>query len=105
MAHLTSVVADERLARGAQPDDLIGSILASDAFTRHTPERQRAFLTDQIATMLSAGYISTGESIVWTLYLLARHPEAQQRARAEVTDRGRRRGAIRSTTLPRRGDQ
>lgn len=81
---LTTAVADERLARTEQPDDLLGAVMATEAFQAYTPERQRIFLADQVATMLSAGYVTTGESIFWALYLLARHPAAQQRAREEI---------------------
>jgi cytochrome P450 len=48
------------------------------------PERKRAFLVDQVVTLLAAGFVTTGESIFWGLYLLAKYPAAQQRARAEI---------------------
>jgi len=37
---------------------------------------------------LTAGFVSTGESMFWTLYLLARHPEVQARVQAEVRTGG-----------------
>ena len=84
MDRLTAAVADERLARATLADDLLGAVMATAAFAELTPERKRAFLADQVATLLAAGYVTTGESIFWGLYLLAKHPAAQRRARAEV---------------------
>lgn len=86
MDRLTEAVADERLARATQPDDFIGNIIGSAAFATFTPERKRSFLANQVATMLAAGYITTGESIFWGMYHLAKHPTAQQRARAEIIE-------------------
>ena len=84
MNRLTLAAADERLARVTQPDDFFGAVMATPQFAAFTPERKRAFLADQVATLLSAGYVTTGESTFWSLYLLAKHPAAQQRAREEV---------------------
>jgi cytochrome P450 len=81
---LSGAAADERLSRTQQADDLLGAVMATEAFQAYTPERKRTFLADQISTLLSAGYVTTGESIFWSLYLLAKHPDAQRRARAEV---------------------
>lgn len=84
MHRLTETFVDERLAGAAQPDDLIGEVMATAAFAEFTPERKRAFLADQVSTMLTAGFVTTGESIFWALYFLAKHPAAQQRARADI---------------------
>lgn len=84
MDRLTEAVADARLALSAQPDDLLGALMATPEFAAFPPARRRAFLADQAATLLAAGYVTTGESIFWSLYLLAKHPAAQARARAEV---------------------
>jgi cytochrome P450 len=84
MDWLTQEVADRRLARADQPDDLIGAVMASEGFAALSPGRRRALLADQVATLLAAGYVTTGESLFWGLYLLAAHPAAQTRARTEV---------------------
>jgi cytochrome P450 len=84
MERLTAAVADERLARATLLDDFIGNIMQTAAFAAFKPERKRAFLADQVVTLLAAGFVTTGESIFWGLYLLAKHPAAQQRARAEI---------------------
>jgi len=81
---LTAAVADERLARATPSDDLIGGLMETEAFAAYNPERKRAFLADQVVTLLAAGFVTTGESMFWALYLLARHPAAQARARTEI---------------------
>lgn len=77
-------IADHRLAGHDAADDVIGALMAS-AFMRELPiERRRIVLRHNIASLLTAGYVSTGESMFWVLYHLARHPGAQSRARADV---------------------
>lgn len=95
MDRLAEAVADERLSRTTQPDDLIGAVMATAEFRAYAPARQRTFLADQVTTLLAAGYVTTGESIFWGLYLLARHPAAQARARAGIlAETGAGRGVV-----------
>jgi cytochrome P450 len=77
-------IVDERRASVDCPDDLIGASMQSRVYLELEPEKQRKFLRDLIASMLTAGSVSTGESMFWALYLLARHPAVQARARAEI---------------------
>jgi cytochrome P450 len=42
---------------------------------------------DEVMTMLLAGHETTSNAVSWTLYLLARHPEAQEKLRAELSAR------------------
>ncbi|KIY67416.1 cytochrome P450 [Cylindrobasidium torrendii FP15055 ss-10] len=42
-------------------------------------------MVDQVLTFLGAGHETTASGLSWTLWLLASHPEAQNRLRAEVT--------------------
>jgi cytochrome P450 len=41
-------------------------------------------IRDELVTMLNAGHDTVTDAIVWTMVLLARHPDAKQEARAEV---------------------
>lgn len=82
------LIVDEELERAVGADDLIGATICSSKFGEFTRERQRRFLRDQIASMLTAGFVSTGESMFWALFLLARHPQVQARARAEIRGNG-----------------
>jgi cytochrome P450 len=74
----------ERRARGRQAadgshgDDLLGLLLDSD-------------LTDgqvrhELVTMVIAGHETVAAALAWTLMLLAEHPPAQDRVRAELAD-------------------
>jgi cytochrome P450 len=81
---LLYAIADKRLAMAEQPEDVIGAVLASPATLALPLERRRLLLRDLIASMLSAGYVSTGESMYWALYHLARYAGVQARAREEV---------------------
>ena len=60
--------------------------MGTPAFAAFTLERKRTFLADQVSTMLTAGFVTTGESIFWGMYLLAKHPAVQERARVEVLE-------------------
>lgn len=74
---------NKRRAHGVRGDDLVARMLA----TRH-PETGDAMtdeqLIDNLATFLLAGHETTAKALTWTLYLLARSPEWQERVRAEV---------------------
>lgn len=41
-------------------------------------------LRDEVVSLFVAGYETTANALAWTWYLLARHPEVEARARAEV---------------------
>lgn len=77
-------IADERLESPAQSDDLVGALIRAPAFGALPRDRQRKTVRDLIASMMTAGYVSTGEAMFWTLHLLSLHPEIQARARAEI---------------------
>jgi cytochrome P450 len=74
----TSVTAQEK------DEDLIGNAISSRYFQTLGDQQRLRFVRDLVASMLSAGYVTTGESLFWSLYLLARHTPAQERARREV---------------------
>lgn len=67
----------------ADAGDLLAMLLA--ARDEETGEGLTdAELREQILTFLVAGYETTAVALAWTLSLLARHPEAADRLRAEV---------------------
>ncbi|MFI6044004.1 cytochrome P450 [Nocardia sp. NPDC051321] len=53
-----------------------------DEVTRR--DNDRAQILNEFLTFLTAGSETTPSAIAWTCYLLARHPEIQERIRAEV---------------------
>ena len=75
--------------RAAYPDaaaagDLLGRLIAA-----RDPETGRPMgeemLVNNVLTLLEAGHETTAKALTWTLYLLARAPQWQDRVRAEVT--------------------
>ena len=75
---------DKRRATGTEGDDLVARMLSA-----RNPETGEAMtdeqLIDNLATFLLAGHETTAKTLTWTLYLLARAPEWQERVRAEIT--------------------
>jgi len=73
---------DARSASADRPDDLLTHLLeVTDADGRPIDRRQ---LRDEIVTTLFGGYEATAHALVWTWYLLDRHPDADARFRAEL---------------------
>jgi cytochrome P450 len=76
---------DKRRARGIEGDDLVARMLRA-----RNPETGEAMtdeqLIDNLATFLLAGHETTAKTLTWTLYLLARAPEWQERVREEVAE-------------------
>lgn len=75
---------DRRLAAGIEGDkDLLARLaLAKDSETGQPMDREQ--LIDNLLTFLGAGHETTAKALTWTLYLLARAPEWQDRLRAEA---------------------
>lgn len=79
---ITAQLVEERRAHGraggtaAHGDDLLGLLLDSGLTD--------AEVRDELVTMVIAGHETVAGALTWTLMLLAEHPEAQERARAEL---------------------
>ena len=77
----------EEIAQGTAPDDLATKIM-----TTPDPETGACFATeemvDQVAIFFLAGHETSASALAWALYLLATHPDWQERlaeeARAEI---------------------
>ncbi|SIS79856.1 cytochrome P450 [Phaeovulum vinaykumarii] len=74
------------IAEGRAPDDLATKIM-----TFPDPETGRAFdteeMVDQVAIFFLAGHETSASALAWSLYLLATHPEWQDRLAEEARDR------------------
>ena len=82
---LHAVVAgmiDRRVAAGGEGDDLLSMLLA--ARDEDGSAMTRAQLLDEVLTLFLAGHETTALALSYSLYLLARHPEAQEALRAEL---------------------
>jgi cytochrome P450 len=72
-----------------QKGDVNGEDLLSTMLRLQQEPSNQAFLTDQsirdeLLTMLTAGHETISSALAWTWYLLARHPEAEQRVHDEL---------------------
>ncbi|MCP1170254.1 cytochrome P450 [Limimaricola litoreus] len=73
----------ERIGSGDAPPDLATKIMTTpDPKTgeRFSPDE----MVDQVAIFFLAGHETSASTLGWTLYLLATHPEIQERAAAEA---------------------
>jgi cytochrome P450 len=70
-----------RRANGAPGEDLLGRLIAARDGDEHLSDAE---VRDQVLIFLLAGHDTTAIALTFALYLLARHPEAQARAHAEV---------------------
>ena len=82
IAELTARRADA-IAAGTAPDDLATKIM-----TTADPVTGERFATgemvDQVAIFFLAGHETSASALAWGLYLLATHPEVQERVAAEA---------------------
>ena len=73
----------EAIKAGEAPDDLATKIM-----TTEDPETGQRFsaseMVDQVAIFFLAGHETSASALAWTLYLLATHPEAQERVAEEA---------------------
>lgn len=83
--HLIQRLTAERLAAieaGTAPDDLATKIM-----TTPDPETGERFdvdeMVDQVAIFFLAGHETSASALAWTLYLLARYPDWQEKVAAE----------------------
>jgi cytochrome P450 len=81
-AAVGSIIA-RRQAEGGDQDDLLGKLLAARDPDSGAP-MDRDQLINNLLTLLEAGHETTSRALTWTLYLLARAPEWQDRLRAEI---------------------
>jgi cytochrome P450 len=91
MADLKGLIERHIAARHAQPgahtdaagDDLLARLLAlRDEDTGQALSAQEVF--DQCMVSFQAGHETSATTLLWWTWLMARHPEATQRAQAEV---------------------
>lgn len=72
-----------RQAEGSDGHDLLGRLLqARDPETGEPMTMEQ--LINNLLTLLEAGHETTSRALSWTLYLLARAPDWQERVRAEI---------------------
>ena len=88
IANAEQVVYDliaERRRGAGNTDDLLSLLKAArDEETGEGLSDEE--LRDQALTIIGAGYETTTQALAWTWYLLAKHPEVENRLHAEISD-------------------
>lgn len=73
----------DRIGQGDAPDDLATKILTTrDPLTGDRLDQDE--MVDQVAIFFLAGHETSASALAWTLYLLALHPDWQERAAQEA---------------------
>jgi long-subunit acyl-CoA synthetase (AMP-forming)/cytochrome P450 len=73
----------ERRRESGEPGDLLSAMLAArddQSGGAMSPDQ----IQDEIMMLLVMGHMTTAVAATWTFFLLARHPEAEERVRAEI---------------------
>lgn len=83
MNAFVGAIIEQRLAGDAESEDLLAMLMAAtyDDTNEHMDLRQ---LQDEVLNLVIGAYETTTNAASWALYLLATHPELQERLHAEV---------------------
>jgi long-subunit acyl-CoA synthetase (AMP-forming)/cytochrome P450 len=81
-AAVTETVAARRVAENPENDLLSMLIAARDEQSGEVMDDEQ--LKDELMMLLVMGHMTTAMAITWTWHLLARHPEVDDRVRAEI---------------------
>jgi cytochrome P450 len=77
---------DELLLEISTPDEVpdLADAPVLHALLSTTPRPSPQEMRDELATLVMSGYETTTDAVVWSCYLLARHPEAAERVAVEA---------------------
>lgn len=78
------LIAERRRGEG-NPGDLLSLLMAARDEDTGEGLTDRE-LRDQVITIIGAGYETTTQALTWTWYLLAKHPEIENKLHAEISD-------------------
>lgn len=88
-AHIRKLITEltaarqAEIAKGTAPDDLATKIMTTpDPVSGETFETQQ--MVDQVAIFFLAGHETSASALAWALYLMAMHPEWQEKVAAEA---------------------
>jgi len=79
---LTSIIEDRRAGRGSQHFDFLSMYL--DATDKQGKPFSDAELLDELMTLIVAGFETSANTLNWVWYLIAKHPEVEQKIIAEA---------------------
>ena len=101
-----AAILARRRAAGLEGDDLLARLARAQDPETGEPMSEKQ-LVDNLVTFLAAGHETTAKALTWTLYLLARAPQWQERILAEIDavvgERRRERRAPRAAARHARG--
>ena len=78
-----AAILARRRAAGLEGDDLLARLARAQDPETGEPMSEKQ-LIDNLVTFLAAGHETTAKALTWTLYLLARAPQWQERILAEI---------------------
>ncbi len=78
-----AAILARRRAAGLDGDDLLARLARAQDPETGEPMSEKQ-LVDNLLTFLAAGHETTAKALTWTLYLLARAPQWQERILAEI---------------------
>lgn len=77
------IIASRRAAGGEAGRDILGRLLSARDPETGSPMNDEQ-IADNLLTFIAAGHETTAKALTWTLYLMARAPDWQERVRREV---------------------
>lgn len=86
MDRVLYALAGRRLKSQADTGDLVSGVISGGLFQEIPVEGRREFLRQLISSVVGAGYVTTADSMFWSIHLLARHPEVQAQLASEAGD-------------------
>ncbi len=93
VADLIKSIVAQRMKNDLDRQDLLGLLLANSLSERgEFMDSQQ--LVDECVTLFIAGHETTANALSWTLYLLAKHPEAMSKAGSEADEAVRQGGSV-----------
>ena len=79
---LLSIIEDRRAGRGSQEFDFLSMYL--QATDKNGEQFSDAELLDELMTLIVAGFETSANTLNWVWYLIARHPEVEEKLIAEA---------------------
>jgi len=77
---------DSHVYGDVNADDMLNAYIQSDVYLRLPTGQRRQFLRDMAVTMILAGFDTTSAALFWTIHLLAKHADKQEKLRRELDD-------------------
>jgi cytochrome P450 len=77
---------DSHVHGDVDADDMLNAYIKSDVYLRLPTGQRRQFLRDMAVTMILTGFDTTSAALFWTIHLLAKHADKQEKLQWELDD-------------------